>query len=266
MLGREFLAVITRVDTVEEARDVLRRTRSRELLRIALAHLTDVASAAEVAHALTDLAEAVLEAGLLVAYHVVARERKVVGEEAEPLDGVDEVDETTAQELRERRSDPARALGVELAIIAQGSFGAREMGYSSDADVQFIAVDRGAAATPSRSRTPSPPVRRSRPCRPPMKVSACAPRGCRPAHPHRESGSTTSRDAETWEKQALLRARWSSLRGPRRWLTEEWTATYPEGGWRSRTVGRSAMKARVESSVCPATPTPPAISSSDAAG
>src|SRR5699024_7821713 len=43
-------------------------------------------------------------------------------------------------------SDPARALGVELAILAQGSFGAREMGYASDADVQFIAVDRGAGS------------------------------------------------------------------------------------------------------------------------
>ncbi|MGP5260087.1 bifunctional [glutamine synthetase] adenylyltransferase/[glutamine synthetase]-adenylyl-L-tyrosine phosphorylase [Brachybacterium paraconglomeratum] len=261
VLGREFLAVITRVDTVEEARDVLRRTRSRELLRIALAHLTDVASAAEVACALTDLAEAVLEAGLLVAYHVVARERKVVGEEAEPLDGVDEVDETTAQELRERRSDPARALGVELAIIAQGSFGAREMGYSSDADVQFIAVDRGAgsdtveitnAVATQIQKILNAPVARSD-----MKVSA-------DLRPEGKVGPLTRtaeswidylrRDAETWEKQALLRARVvvsSEALGER--LTEEMDRhRYPDGGLEEqdrRAITR--MKARVESERLP---------------
>ena len=261
VLGREFLAVITRVDTVEEARDVLRRTRSRELLRIALAHLTDVASAAEVACALTDLAEAVLEAGLLVAYHVVARERKVVGEEAEPLDGVDEVDETTAQELRERRSDPARALGVELAIIAQGSFGAREMGYSSDADVQFIAVDRGAgsdtveitnAVATQIQKILNAPVARSD-----MKVSA-------DLRPEGKVGPLTRtaeswidylrRDAETWEKQALLRARVvvsSEALGER--LTEEMDRhRYPGGGLEEqdrRAITR--MKARVESERLP---------------
>ena len=261
VLGREFLAVITRVDTVEEARDVLRRTRSRELLRIALAHLTDVASAAEVARALTDLAEAVLEAGLLVAFHVVARERKVVGEEAEPLDGVDEVDETTAQELRERRSDPARALGVELAIIAQGSFGAREMGYSSDADVQFIAVDRGAgsdtveitnAVATQIQKILNAPVARSD-----MKVSA-------DLRPEGKVGPLTRtaeswidylrRDAETWEKQALLRARVvvsSEALGER--LTEEMDRhRYPGGGLEEqdrRAITR--MKARVESERLP---------------
>ncbi|MFI8777233.1 bifunctional [glutamine synthetase] adenylyltransferase/[glutamine synthetase]-adenylyl-L-tyrosine phosphorylase [Brachybacterium paraconglomeratum] len=261
VLGREFLAVITRVGTVEEARDVLRRTRSRELLRIALAHLTDVASAAEVACALTDLAEAVLEAGLLVAYHVVARERKVVGEEAEPLDGVDEVDETTAQELRERRSDPARALGVELAIIAQGSFGAREMGYSSDADVQFIAVDRGAgrdtveitnAVAAQIQKILNAPVARSD-----MKVSA-------DLRPEGKVGPLTRtaeswidylrRDAETWEKQALLRARVvvsSEALGER--LTGEMDRhRYPDGGLEEqdrRAITR--MKARVESERLP---------------
>src|SRR5699024_7315682 len=74
VLGREFLAVITRVDDVDVARDVLRRTRNRELLRISLAHLSGLVGPIEVARALTDLAEAVLEAGMLVACHVVARE------------------------------------------------------------------------------------------------------------------------------------------------------------------------------------------------
>ena len=104
--------------------------------------------------------------------------------------------------------------GVELAIIAQGSFGAREMGYSSDADVQFIAVDRGAgrdtveitnAVATQIQKILNAPVARSD-----MKVSA-------DLRPEGKVGPLTRtaeswidylrRDAETWEKQALLRAR-----------------------------------------------------------
>jgi glutamate-ammonia-ligase adenylyltransferase len=260
-LGREFLAVITRVDTVEVAQDVLRRTRSRELLRIALAHLSGVASAPEVARALTDLAEAVLEAGLLVAYHVVAREREVVGEDAETLDGTEEVDETTAHRLRERRSDPARALGVELAILAQGSFGAREMGYASDADVQFIALDRGAgSATVEITNAVATQIQRilnAPTARSDMKVSA-------DLRPEGKVGPLTrtleswqdylGRDAETWEKQALLRARVvvaSEAVAAR--ITEEMDRhRYPEGGLDAssrRAITR--MKARVESERLP---------------
>ena len=261
LLGREFLAVITRVDTVEEARDVLRRTRSRELLRISLSHLSGVVSASEVAHALTDLAEAVLEAGLLVAYHVVARERDAVGEDAEPLDGVDEVDESTARQLRERRSDPARALGVELAILAQGSFGAREMGYASDADVQFIAVDRGAgSATVEITNAVATQIQKilnAPTARSDMKVSA-------DLRPEGKVGPLTRtldswidylrRDAETWEKQALLRARpvVSSKTVGARLVEEMDRHRYPVGGLDDasrRAITR--MKARVESERLP---------------
>src|SRR5690625_6893137 len=83
---------------------------------------------------------------MLGACHVVGRERSVVDSGAATLDGAEEVDVGTASRLRERRSDPARALGIEMAIIGLGSFGAREMGYSSDVDVQFLVLDRGAGA------------------------------------------------------------------------------------------------------------------------
>src|SRR5699024_9284116 len=81
---------------------------------------------------------------MLVTLHVVSREPDAVGEDAETLDSEPEIDVETALRLREKRFDPARALRIEMAIIALGSFGAREMGYSSDADVQFVVVDRGA--------------------------------------------------------------------------------------------------------------------------
>ena len=220
VLGREFLAVITRVESVEAAQDLLRRTRRRELMRIALAHLVGLIRPEQVAAALTDLAEAALEAGLLVAYHAVAKERSVIGESTDPLDlegdpgGEGAVDEGTAHELRERRSDPARALGVEMAILALGSFGAREMGYSSDADVQFIAVDRGAGkdtgqiavaiATQVQHILNAPAAGAD------MKVNAdLRPEG-RNGLLARSLEAWTEyyrRDALTWEKQALLRAR-----------------------------------------------------------
>src|SRR5699024_4135739 len=91
-----------------------------------------------------DLAEAVLEAGMLVALHVVARERNAVGEDTETLDSEPENDVETALRQREKRSDPARGLSIEMVIIALGRFGSREMGYSPDADVQFVVVGRGA--------------------------------------------------------------------------------------------------------------------------
>lgn len=261
VLGREFLAVISRVDDADVARDVLRRTRGRELLRIALAHLTGVATPSQVARALTDLAEAVLEAGMLVALHVVARERKVVGEGAETLDSEPEVDVETALRLREKRSDPARALGIEMAILAMGSFGAREMGYASDADVQFVAIDRGAgkdtveiagavAALVQKilnAPTARADMRVSADLRPEGKVGPLA----------RSLESWTDyyrRDAETWEKQALLRARpVVASEAVAASLREEMDRhRYPEGGLSvsaRREITR--MKARVESERLP---------------
>ena len=261
MLGREFLAVIRRVSDVDTAQDVLRRTRSRELLRIALAHLTGVVTPREIATALTDLAEAVLEAGILVALHVVALERNAVADDAQTLDGAEEIDEQTALRLRERRSDPARALGVEMIVIAQGSFGAAEMGYSSDADVQFLVADRGAGeqAVPiaievatQTQRILNAPAARSD-----MRVSAdLRPEGkigplARTVESWRDY---YERDAATWEKQALLRSRViiasESVAGELEALMDQ--HRYPAEGLTDaarREITR--MKARVESERLP---------------
>ena len=261
VLGREFLAVISRVDEVDEARDVLRRTRNRELLRIALAHLTGLASPAEIARALTDVAEAVLEAGLLVALHVVARERDAVGEDAETLDSVPEVDEDTARRLRERRSDPARALGIEMAVIGLGSFGAREMGYSSDADVQFLTIDRGAGADTVEIAiavaTRTQKILNGPTARSDMRVSAdLRPEGkVGPLARSLESWTDYyRRDAETWEKQALLRARpiVASEAVAATLRAEMDRHRYPAGGLPAADRQRiTRMKARVESERLP---------------
>ncbi|MGY5764605.1 bifunctional [glutamine synthetase] adenylyltransferase/[glutamine synthetase]-adenylyl-L-tyrosine phosphorylase [Brachybacterium sp. DNPG3] len=261
VLGREFLAVIRRVETVEAARDVLRRTRERELLRVALAQLTETITPRECARALTDIAEAVLEAGLLVAYHAVARERGAIDPGTGALEGVGVVDLGTAHRLRERRSDPARALGVEVGIIAMGSFGAAEMGYASDADVQFLVVDRGAgeeagpigvAVAAQVQRLLNAPAAGTD-----MRVSAdLRPEGrngllARSVNAWRDY---YRRDALTWERQALLRARpvVASEELAAEIVAEMDRHRYPAGGLadaQRREIAR--MKARVESERLP---------------
>jgi glutamate-ammonia-ligase adenylyltransferase len=261
VLGREFLSVISRVRSVEAAQEVLRRTRRRELLRIALAHLSGAATPQQIARALTDLAEAVLEAGLLVSYRAVARDRGVIDREVDALDGNDEIDESTAPRLRERRSDPARALGIEMAILGLGSFGAREMGYSSDADVQFVYLDRGAGeqageiaiavATQLQQMLNAPAAGSD------MKVSAdLRPEGRRGLLARSVDAwiDYYRRDALTWEKQALLRARpVVASEALTAQLGEEMDRhRYPEGGLSEdarRDIVR--MKARVESERLP---------------
>ena len=184
-----------------------------------------------------------------------------MGEDAETLDEVSEVDVDTAHRLREKRSDPARALGIEMAIIAMGSFGAGEMGYSSDADVQFVVLDRGAGAASveiagavaaQTQRILNAPTARAD-----MRVSAdLRPEGkVGPLARSLESWTDYyRRDAETWEKQALLRARpVVASEAVAEQLREQMDRhRYPEGGLdpsAHRAIVR--MKARVESERLP---------------
>lgn len=265
-LGREFLAVIDRAQDINEAKDVIRRTRRRELLRIALAHLCELLTPVEVAHALTDLAEAVLEAGLLVAYHAVALDQGRIDDEATVLadavlDDGGQVDDSTATQLRERRSDPARALGIELAVIALGSFGAREMGYSSDADVQFVAVDRGAGRSTEKLgiavATSIQQILNAPAAGADMRVSAdLRPQGKQGLLARHEDAWTAyyRRDALTWEKQALLRGRViiASRQTAERLRDTMDQVRYPSGGLAAsdrRDIVR--MKARIEAERLP---------------
>ena len=81
--------------------------RRHELLRIALADLTGQITLGQVGLALSDLAGATLEVALEVAEGVVAKDGESVDQ-------------------------------VDMLLVGMGSFGGREMGYASDADVVFV--------------------------------------------------------------------------------------------------------------------------------
>ncbi|WP_250257602.1 bifunctional [glutamine synthetase] adenylyltransferase/[glutamine synthetase]-adenylyl-L-tyrosine phosphorylase [Dermabacter sp. Marseille-Q3180] len=153
----------------EHVIDALRGVRAREIVRICLAHLSGVLDLRELARSLTDLAEAILAFTLTR-----------VSAEAD----------------------------VALCVIAMGSFGAGEMGYSSDADVQFVCEGNLEVATRIAARVqkilnaPASGIN--------MRVNA-------DLRPEGRSGPlvrtrTSFEDyyahhAERWERQALLRAR-----------------------------------------------------------
>ncbi len=149
--------------------DALRGVRAREIVRICLAHLSGILDLRELARALTDLAETIL------AFTVA------------------------------RVSEGANA---RLCVIAMGSFGAGEMGYSSDADVQFVCEGDLEVATQIAARVqkilnaPASGIN--------MRVNA-------DLRPEGRSGPLVrtlasfddyyAHHAERWERQALLRAR-----------------------------------------------------------
>lgn len=241
-LEKEFDAVIRRVGTADDATDVLRRTRRRELLRVAMAHLVGIVEPREVAHALTAIAEAVLRSGLRVAAYTVALEHP----EARFGEGAGELTTHSA----------CAHLGIDFAIIAMGSFGACELGYSSDADVQFVVADRGAGARTGelavQVATALQKILNAPSAGADMKVSAeLRPEG-RNGVLARSLASWKeyfTRSAETWERQALLRAR--VITGGESLVTDLTAAMdlarYPSDGLTGR-MRRDivTMKARIE--------------------
>ena len=181
-------AAVARHDDPAEAGTVLRSLRRVELLRVACADLLGLVDVATVCAALTQVWVGVLQAALETA------ERGLLG-------GVDGWGE----------KPPAR-----VAVIGMGRLGGGELGYASDADVIVVCdpvdgvsdVDavrfatRVVEAVTSALGTPSPD--------PPLEVDTkLRPEG-RSGALVRTLGSYRDyyrRWGETWERQALLRAR-----------------------------------------------------------
>ena len=103
-------AAVSRAPDPTEGIRVLRALRRHELLRIACADLLGMLDVVAVGHALRDVAVATLQAGLDAAVREWALGARTTAEQSP----------------------------VDLAVIAMGRLGGREMSYGSDADVLFV--------------------------------------------------------------------------------------------------------------------------------
>jgi glutamate-ammonia-ligase adenylyltransferase len=106
-LLRETSRAAARHDDPAEAIAAVRGVRRRELFRVAAADILGLLDVAAVGAALTDIARSTIEGGLVAASKAIAAER---------------------------RSD----LPTQIAVIALGRLGGRELSYASDADVLFV--------------------------------------------------------------------------------------------------------------------------------
>ena len=109
-LVTEFDAVISRHELVDTAANLIRNVRRRETLRIAMGAVLGDLTIAQVSQGLSDLTAAYLRAMLEV---------------ATDLNGSD-VSATAVTEI------------LDFGIIAMGRFGGEELGFGSDADVMFV--------------------------------------------------------------------------------------------------------------------------------
>ncbi|WP_082104465.1 bifunctional [glutamine synthetase] adenylyltransferase/[glutamine synthetase]-adenylyl-L-tyrosine phosphorylase [Demequina soli] len=175
-------AVLRRSNDAAQAITALRGLRRRELSRVAAADTLGMINSSHAARAVSHSADMLIEGALRIARHTVAEAR-----------GLEE-------------------LPIRFAVIAMGRYGGLEMGYLSDADVQFVwdgdAPDGQAIAVQvaQEIRTllqkvgPQPPLAIDADLRPEGRNGPLA----------RSLASCTEyygRWSDAWEAQALLRAR-----------------------------------------------------------
>ncbi|WP_062516333.1 bifunctional [glutamine synthetase] adenylyltransferase/[glutamine synthetase]-adenylyl-L-tyrosine phosphorylase [Demequina gelatinilytica] len=175
-------AVLRRSNDRDQAITALRGLRRRELSRVAAADVLGMINSSAAALAVSHSADMLIEGALRIARATVAQAR-----------GLDE-------------------LPIRFAVIAMGRYGGLEMGYASDADVQFVWDGDGpdgqaiAVQLAQEIRTllqkvgPQPPLAIDADLRPEGRNGPLA----------RSLGSCTEyygRWSDPWEAQALLRAR-----------------------------------------------------------
>lgn len=181
-LKREAEAILARTQNPTRAMTALRGLRRRELARTAAADVLGLIDSATAAQALTRVADVLIAGALRVAQNIVAAE-----------EGLDE-------------------LPLRMIVVAMGRYGGDEMGYQSDADVQFVfdsdhsggqQLAIKVAQTVQRLLTEVGP-------QPPLEVDATLRPEGRNGPLARSLGSVTEYYrswSDPWEAQALLRAR-----------------------------------------------------------
>ncbi|GAA4145056.1 bifunctional [glutamine synthetase] adenylyltransferase/[glutamine synthetase]-adenylyl-L-tyrosine phosphorylase [Actinomadura keratinilytica] len=216
----------------EEAVAVVRGLRRRELFRVAVADLLDLADVRTVGEALSDIAAVTVEAALQAAIDKIEMERR-------------------------------GPLPTRIAVVAMGRFGGHELGYGSDADVMFVhdplpgADERDAHAAAHAVAeemrrllalpAPDPPLEIDPNLRPEGRQGPLV-------RTLASYAAYYARWSEPWESQALLRAhatigdrelceRFHAVVDPVRW---------PEGGIDDDAVRQiRRLKARMESERLP---------------
>jgi glutamate-ammonia-ligase adenylyltransferase len=185
-LRNEVDAILIRHETSEDAATLMRNIRRRETLRIAIGAVLGELSLDQVATGLSELTDEYLR-GILTT-----------------------VIESTSLDLADR---PLAEL-VDLAIVAMGRFGGEELGFGSDADVMFVYepqaevlvddaqryAERAISEIRRLSKDPVLEFELDLDLRPEGKNGAIA----RSLDSYR---AYYERWADTWEAQALLRAR-----------------------------------------------------------
>ena len=182
---RRMRAAAGRRDDADAAVSAIRAIRRAEIFRVAVADLQDRVSLEQVGQALTDLSEATIEASLEVV-------------------------------VRSVEADLGRPLGTDLLIIGMGRLGGREIGYSSDADVLYVHDPHDGVADQDAQEAALAVVGEMRRLLgapgsdPPLGLDA-------DLRPEGKSGPMVrtlasyatyyARWSQTWEAQALLRAR-----------------------------------------------------------
>jgi glutamate-ammonia-ligase adenylyltransferase len=237
-LQAEMYAAATRQESAQAAVEAIRAIRRRELFRVAASDILGEIDVLDVGAALSDLASATIDATLSV-----VRSRS----DAQPV--------------------------PEIAVIAMGRWGGREMSYASDADAMFVMADVTPGGCP-------PGVEQSIEGHDPTKVAAAvitemrrllARPGVDPAlsidadlRPEGKGGALIrsltayrnyySRWSSTWEMQALVRA--DALAGNEELgaalMAEIDTHRWPEGGLSPAQLTEiRKLKARVEAERLP---------------
>ena len=205
-LKAEIASLLSRHDDSAEAMRAVRYLRRREILRIAMGDALNLLGVQQVCTGLATVDERTIGAAL-----ALAEREEITAKEREEAAGIREIPE----------EEPKNPLLTEIAVIAMGRLGGAENGFGSDADVMFVhRPAEGAGEEEAQSQANrivnrlmqliKQPVRPAIRAERPLEVDAdLRPEGKQGAMVRSLDSYRAyyERWAETWEFQALLRAR-----------------------------------------------------------
>ena len=205
-LKAEIASLLSRHDDSAEAMRAVRYLRRREILRIAMGDALNLLGVQQVCTGLAPVDERTIGAAL-----ALAEREEITAKEREEAAGIREIPE----------EEPKNPLLTEIAVIAMGRLGGAENGFGSDADVMFVHRPvEGAGEEEAQSQANrivnrlmqliKQPVRPAIRAERPLEVDAdLRPEGKQGAMVRSLDSYRAyyERWAETWEFQALLRAR-----------------------------------------------------------